>query len=266
MSLEREIERAVERANADYLANPDAQAEAKRTGERWGAWMAARREAGPHAAVVPVATMRDVIATLRGEPSEVYPPDLLARMLEDALSRARGSRVTALVERGPALVLPEHVTSWPDNAILVAPYTLWSQDDGGRAAAGYRGDTGDCACRAIAIASGLAYQEVYDLLITYGKQERKSKGKSGRSHPRTGVHAPTMNRLITRELGGTWTPTMTIGSGTKVHLRADELPAGRLVTRLSRHYAAVIDGIVYDTYDPTRDGSRAVYGFWTFLE
>lgn len=36
-------------------------------------------------------------------------------------------------------------------------------DDGGRAAAGYKGTTGDCACRAIAIASGRPYQEIYDL-------------------------------------------------------------------------------------------------------
>jgi hypothetical protein len=35
-------------------------------------------------------------------------------------------------------------------------------DDGGRAAAGFKGSAGDCVCRAIAIASGRHYKEVYD--------------------------------------------------------------------------------------------------------
>jgi hypothetical protein len=37
-------------------------------------------------------------------------------------------------------------------------------NDGGRAAAGYKGNAGDCACRAIAIATGKPYQEVYNAL------------------------------------------------------------------------------------------------------
>jgi len=65
------------------------------------------------------------------------------------------------------------------------------------------------------------------------------------------------------ELGWLWTPTMSIGSGTRVHLRADELPAGRLIARCSKHYVAVIDGVIYDTADPSRGGTRAVYGYWT---
>ena len=150
-------------------------------------------------------------------------------------------------------------------AALVAPHTLWVKSDGGRAAAGYKGSAGDCACRAIAIATGRPYQEVYDLIIAAGKTERKSKRKRSRSHPRTGVYSATMHRLITRDLGGTWTPTMTIGSGTTVHLRADELPStGRHVLRVSKHYAAWVDGVLYDTHDCARGGERAVYGYWTF--
>jgi hypothetical protein len=60
------------------------------------------------------------------------------------------------------------------------------------------------------------------------------------------------------ELGFEWTPTMQIGQGCKVHLSAGELPPGRLVVALSRHYTAVIDGVVHDTYNPQRGAS------WTF--
>jgi len=37
---------------------------------------------------------------------------------------------------------------------------------------------------------------------------------------------------------------MSIGSGCRVHLRADDLPPGRLIVKISRHYTAVIDGVI----------------------
>jgi hypothetical protein len=62
------------------------------------------------------------------------------------------------------------------------------------------------------------------------------------------------------EQGFVWTPTMGIGTGCTVHLRAGELPLGRLVVSISRHYTAVIDGVVWDTIDPCGGGMRCVYG------
>jgi hypothetical protein len=55
---------------------------------------------------------------------------------------------------------------------------------------------------------------------------------------------------------------MGIGTGTTVHLRDGELPMGRLIVACSRHYVAVIDGVIHDTSDPSRDGTRAVYGYY----
>ena len=54
---------------------------------------------------------------------------------------------------------------------------------------------------------------------------------------------------------------MAIGSACKVHLRANELPAGRLVFSVSKHMVAVIDGVIHDTSDPSTDGTRYVYGY-----
>jgi hypothetical protein len=65
------------------------------------------------------------------------------------------------------------------------------------------------------------------------------------------------------KLGWKWTPLVTIGSGCKVHLRPDELPKGRIMVQLSKHVAAVIDGVVQDTHDPSRSGTRCVYGYWS---
>jgi hypothetical protein len=134
-------------------------------------------------------------------------------------------------------------------------------DDGGREAAGFKGKTGDCVCRSIAIITGKPYLEVYDDLNALGATERKSKRRRGKSSARAGVHIPTMRRYLER-LGYTWVPTMAIGKGCTVHLRPDELPKGRLILSVSRHMTAVIHGVLHDTHDCSRDGTRCVYGYF----
>lgn len=134
-------------------------------------------------------------------------------------------------------------------------------DDGGREAAGFKGQTGDCVCRAISIATGKPYREVYDLINDYGKAERTGKRKRGKSNARTGVYKETIRKIM-ESFGWTWVPTMQIGSGCKVHLREDELPKGRLVVNVSKHTVAVIDGVLHDTYDSSREGTRCVYGYF----
>ena len=137
-------------------------------------------------------------------------------------------------------------------------------DDGGRAEAGYKGKTGDCVTRAIAIATGKTYQEVYDLVNRAGKEERVKAGKK-RSSARTGVKRKSVRDLLA-DLGAEWVPTMAIGSGCRVHLKAEELPKGRIIASLSGHIVAVIDGVIRDTYDPSRGATRCVYGYWIIKE
>lgn len=131
----------------------------------------------------------------------------------------------------------------------------------GRAAAGYRGRTGDCTCRAIAIAAEMPYQTVYDLLNKQTATQKITKRQPRRGSARTGIYRPTIRQVLDG-LGWTWTPTMKIGSGCTVHLRSDELPRGRLIVSVSRHVVAVIDGVIHDTHDPSRKGTRCVYGYW----
>lgn len=138
----------------------------------------------------------------------------------------------------------------------------WVFDDGGRTAAGFRGEAGDCVTRAVAIVTGTAYQQVYDAVNAAGRTERLGSRHRTRSNARTGVNKPTTRQLFA-ELGWLWTPTMSIGSGCRVHLRVDELPTtGALVVSVTKHVAAVIDGVLHDTHDCSRDGTRCVYGYW----
>jgi len=139
---------------------------------------------------------------------------------------------------------------------------IWTHNDGGRSVSGYRGTTGDCVARSISIATGMEYNNVYDLINEFGEKERLSKRRRNKSSARTGVHRVTVKKIM-EHLGWTWTPTMTIGSGCKVHLKADELPSGKIVCALSKHYVAVIDGMINDTHDCSRDGTRCVYGYFT---
>jgi hypothetical protein len=134
-------------------------------------------------------------------------------------------------------------------------------DDGGRAAAGYRGRTGDCTCRAIAIAAEIPYQTIYDLLNEQTATQRITKRQPRRDSARSGIYRPTIRQVLDG-MGWTWTPTMKFGSGCTVHLRANELPRGRLILSVSRHVVAVIDGVIHDTHDPSRGGTRCVYGYW----
>ena len=143
------------------------------------------------------------------------------------------------------------------------PTPVFVYNDGGRKAAGYKGRAGDCVTRAIAIAAQLPYQQVYDRLAEGNAKQRKSKrtGKQSRS-ARNGIYTKRKwFKDYMLELGFIWVPTMQIGSGCQVHLKADELPGGRIICSVSKHYVAVIDGVINDTYDCSRDEKRCVYGY-----
>lgn len=167
-------------------------------------------------------------------------------------------------------------------------------DDGGRAAAGFSGEARDCVARSIAIASGLTYRDVYAALSAGSRTQRRTKRSRRIASARDGVYT---GRKWFREymegLGFRWTPTMRIGTGCQVHLVDGELPGtGRLVVAVSKHYTAVIDGVIHDTHDPQREAHciapyrgqalkagewlnsngvcsvqrRCVYGYWRIEE
>ncbi|MES2585737.1 MAG: hypothetical protein V4536_02340 [Pseudomonadota bacterium] len=141
-------------------------------------------------------------------------------------------------------------------------------NDGGREAAGFKGGAGDCVVRAIAIAADLPYIQVYEDLrdanAAYANQrnDRLAKRLNAKgASPRNGNHRNVFHDYIVGH-GFEWVPTMKIGAGCQVHLLANELPSGRLIVKVSKHLAAVIEGVIHDTHNPSRGGSRCVYGFY----
>lgn len=147
--------------------------------------------------------------------------------------------------------------------------------DGGRAFHGFgegnRGrGRGDCVARAIAIATGQPYDQVWHGLHArmdalpprrirrpQGTIQLKVWGDPDRGVPRT-AYQPYL-----QSLGWAWHPLMHIGQGCTVHLDTDELPAsGRFILRVSKHIVAYVDGEVHDTHDPSRKATRCVYGMF----
>jgi hypothetical protein len=127
-------------------------------------------------------------------------------------------------------------------------------NDGGRAAAGFVGEAGDCVTRAIAIISERPYKEVHDSLTEWQGWDADGGGN---------VLGHFTHKKFILSLGFIWVPLMHVGSGCKVHLSADELPMGRIIVRVSHHLTAVIDRVLYDNHDCSRDGTRCVYGYYT---
>jgi hypothetical protein len=144
----------------------------------------------------------------------------------------------------------------------------FQHNDGGRTEAGFRGETGDCVTRSIAIATGIPYREVYNSLNAIaaatprrGATKKRAAKVKTQASSRTGHHRKVYEPYLA-SLGWVWTPTMSIGSGCSVHLCAEELPAGRIICKVSRHLVAVIDGVIHDTHDCGRGGGRCVYGYF----
>jgi hypothetical protein len=146
------------------------------------------------------------------------------------------------------------------------------RDDGGRAAAGFKGQASDCVARAVAIAARRPYAAVYGelALVNAGMRETRGRLRSGWQGEITADRGIYTTSLLFKRymagLGFVWTPTMLVGKGCRVHLRPGELPPGRLVVKVSRHLTAVIDGVLHDTKDCSRQGDRCVYGYWRHHE
>lgn len=134
----------------------------------------------------------------------------------------------------------------------------YQYDDGGRSKYFRAKNVGDCVCRAIAIASGKDYKEVYNMLY-------KASGDS----PRNGVMTSSVRfKRFMREQGFVWVSLCQIGSKQSSHFYKGEIPSvGRLVCSAHRHEVAVVDGIVRDTWDSRYNSwgePRRVYGYWKY--
>lgn len=130
---------------------------------------------------------------------------------------------------------------------------LFQHNDGGRVASGKFKSTNsvsDCGCRSLAIALGVPYMTAYKTINNIPPQ-----GKN-KSSARNGLYKEDMDYILFN-MGWKWVFCK------NTHLCTEELPkSGTIIVRLSKHYATVIDGVLHDSYDCSRNGTRKVYGYW----
>jgi hypothetical protein len=124
-------------------------------------------------------------------------------------------------------------------------------NDGGREAAGRKGQTNDCAVRAMAIALSRDYDACYKELAQANKDNGRSKSV------RHGVMKDVFSAVLKR-YGWVWNPAPKF-DGRKA--RCSDMPDGIVIARQSHHFVAVSWRTANDTFDSTE---KMVYGYWKF--
>lgn len=114
--------------------------------------------------------------------------------------------------------------------------------DGGRAAAGLRGHTGDCAVRACAIATGTSYRDLYDAFKKKNPGNVKGIPNYGRGTPHS------FTALFLHTLGWEWYPTRQEIGKPSPRFNVAQIPMGTIICVLPRHLVAVLDHVAYDTF------------------
>ena len=122
----------------------------------------------------------------------------------------------------------------------------------------------DCVTRAIAIASGMDYLEVFNTLTHIMWVNGRDK---------SALHGvPTRKKYFRKQMqiwGWEWTQVKTYE---RVSLDSPKLKKGNVIVSLQHHYVALKDGVINDTYNPdqpkqrglrSESGKRIVLGYWT---
>lgn len=126
------------------------------------------------------------------------------------------------------------------------------ETDGGRKASTRSRQTNDCTVRAITVATGLSYDEVYDILADLGRKCSKGWG--------------IPKQFDIRGYRLQWQAFQAVKGERRMNpVRfCREYPKGRYIGRTAKHVFAVIDGTVYDLYKERDD--RCIYGCWSVKE
>lgn len=124
---------------------------------------------------------------------------------------------------------------------------VWN--DGGRSASGFVGTTGDCVTRAIAIATGVAYREVYDCLAQISDKS-----------PRHGMSIDIASDYLAERQ---WTRF----PGDNLPFEPITMPKGVVIAHVSKqsgecnHMCTLIDRVVHDTWNAA-DDRYIIRSYW----
>jgi len=153
--------------------------------------------------------------------------------------------------------------------------------DGGRKEAGFRGRArGDCATRAIAIATGQEYKTVYKKIRKLTKEvilstmpyiatnELKESYWQNILSPNKGTDSRVIDAMILGYRGGVAWRSTTFTGGHPVYLNRWDVPQkGTFIIQTKNHCTCVIDGKIHDSYHPSPNGEEKIEkAFWKTAE
>ena len=131
-------------------------------------------------------------------------------------------------------------------------------DDGGREAAGFKGEAGDCVVRAISIGTNKPYKEVYDAMgeafaaagfarsgnIDVTRRRKDSTTRKDRQ--RDGRKGYRIQRQVMKDFG---LELIRLKSRSRMTYTQAYAFAGDCVVTTTKHVCALKDGALHDTFD-----------------
>lgn len=106
----------------------------------------------------------------------------------------------------------------------------------------------DCAVRAICVVSGEKYQDIYRQINAFRRVTGAKKYNT----------AQNPHRFVEDVMGAR---KITFGNKISVREFAKSYPRGRYILDMNGHWSTMVDGTVYDTWDPVRKKINFVYEF-----
>ena len=131
----------------------------------------------------------------------------------------------------------------------------YKYDDGGRQKAGYKGNAGDCVCRALAIASAVGYQRIYDEL------SQANKELIGKRSARNGVSIKAYGPVYERH----GFIKIKLPKGPRPTFTEAFRKYGDCIVHTTKHICAIVDGNLRDTFDGrTYEWAETMYSGFDF--
>ena len=131
----------------------------------------------------------------------------------------------------------------------------YEYDDGGRQAAGYKGSTGNCVVRAIAITTDFGYQHVYDAMADAmkcagyarsGNAYATRKRKDGKPAKGNGLNGRQVQEMVLRHFGF---EKVKLAKGPRPTYAEAHKAYGECIVSTTKHMAALKGGALRDTFD-----------------
>ena len=128
-------------------------------------------------------------------------------------------------------------------------------DDGGRSAAGYRGKTGDCVVRAIAICTGEDYRTVYLMMAEHMKRNGYAASGNAYAIRERNRKAPrrkgqiAARRVQDRVLEVYGFRKVSLPAGARPTFTEAHRRYGDCIVGTTKHVVAVVGGALRDTFD-----------------